>query len=95
MLTVGQIDWTECPGIERRTKRMGGAWCFAGTRVTVASLFANLAGGATVDEYVKNFPDVAAARAIQVLNFLAHRLKAVWDPVAVGCVVDVGTSTGR
>ncbi len=75
---LGQIDWNHCPGVERKAERMSGAWCFEGTRITVASLFENLAGGSSVDEYVKNFPGVGIERAVEVLDFQAQRLKAVW-----------------
>lgn len=73
-----QINWEDCPGIDQRPDRMGGAWCFKGTRITVASLFENLAGGASISEYLENFPDVGAERAADVLNFQAEKLKAVW-----------------
>ena len=76
---LGQIDWKHCPGVERDADRMSGAWCFEGTRITVASLFENLAGGSSVHEYVKNFPGVGIERATRVLQFQAERLKAVWQ----------------
>ena len=75
---LGEIDWAECPGIDRDPERMSGAWCFKGTRITVASLFENLAGGTTVDDYIEDYPDVGTERAISVLEFQAERLKAVW-----------------
>ena len=75
---LGEVNWASCPGVERSRDRMAGAWCFEGTRITVASLFENLAGGSSVDEYVKNFPGVGIDRAVTVLQFQADRLKAAW-----------------
>lgn len=76
---LGEVDWSQCPGIERRADKMSGAWCFEGTRVTVASLFENLAGGASITGYIKQFPDVETERVIKVLEFQADRLKAMWQ----------------
>jgi uncharacterized protein (DUF433 family) len=50
------IDWTTCPTVERHPERLSGAWVFRGTRVPVSALFANLEGGATVDEFLEWFP---------------------------------------
>ena len=40
---LGQIDWRECPRVDRDPEIMSGAWCFEGTRLPVSSLFNNLA----------------------------------------------------
>ena len=63
------IDWTQCPAVERDPERVGGAWVFAGTRVPLAALFENLAGGATAAEFVQWFPGVTPE---QVREVLAH-----------------------
>ena len=75
---LGEIDWKTCPGIERDPERMSGAWCFKKTRITVASLFENLASGTTVKEYLEQFPDAGSERVAGILEFQAERLKAVW-----------------
>ena len=49
------MDWSACQAVERSTKRISGAWAFAGTRVPVYAPFENLAGGATLDEFVEWF----------------------------------------
>lgn len=46
----------------------GGEPCFTGTRVPVSSLFVNLAGGVSLDEYLDAFPAVSRAQAIAVLE---------------------------
>lgn len=48
-------------------KVMHGAACFAGTRVTVQTLFDHLAAGYTIDGFLEQFPTV---RREQVLEFL-------------------------
>ena len=47
----------------------GGEPCFTGTRVPVSSLFVNLEGGVSLDEYLDAFPAVSRAQAIAVLEF--------------------------
>ena len=53
------LDWTTCGVVERHTGRVSGAWVFRGTRVPVSALFANLEGGATVEEFLEWFPGVS------------------------------------
>jgi len=54
-------------------ERLSGAPCFAGTRVPVDSLFANLESGLSLDEYLDCFPDVTREQALAVLEY-ARRL---------------------
>ncbi len=51
---------------------MSGAPVFRGTRVPVESLFTNLEGGVSLDEYLDAFPDVKRKQALAVLEY-AHR----------------------
>ncbi len=51
---------------------MSGDPVFAGTRVPVESLFTNLAGGVSLDEYLDAFPDVKRSQAMAVLDY-AHQ----------------------
>lgn len=50
----------------------GGEPCFAGTRVPVSSLFVNLEGGVSLDEYLEAFPAVKRTQALAVLEFGLH-----------------------
>ena len=50
----------------------GGEPCFSGTRVPVSSLFVNLEGGVSLDEYLDAFPAVKRAQALAVLEFGHH-----------------------
>ena len=51
------MDWENCPAVERKPGKIGGAWAFTGTRVPVYARFESLASGATIDEFVEWFPD--------------------------------------
>ena len=68
-------DWNTCPAVERKPGRVSGAWVFAGTRIPLSALYENLAGGATVDEFVEWFPGVDEKQVREVLRHEAHALK--------------------
>ncbi|MBE0540324.1 MAG: DUF433 domain-containing protein [Verrucomicrobia bacterium] len=68
------LDWTECSAVERVPGKVSGAWVFKGTRVPVAALFANLEGGATVDQFLEWFPGVTREQALTVLKFAESTL---------------------
>ncbi len=70
------MDWSQCPAVDRDPLKMGGVWCFAGTRLAVASLLENLELGATVDEFVEWFPPVTVEQVGEVLEFAKHSLHA-------------------
>ena len=69
------MDWSNCPAVERKPGKISGAWAFTGTRVPVYALFENLAGGATIDEFVEWFPGVAKQQVRVVLEHEARALK--------------------
>jgi uncharacterized protein (DUF433 family) len=52
--------------IERKPQVCGGEAVIKGTRVTVRTIFASLAEGASVDEIMKDFPTVSR-EAIQAM----------------------------
>ena len=68
------LDWTTCEVVERHPGRVSGAWVFRGTRVPVSALFANLEGGATVEEFLEWFPGVSREQVNGVLKHAAHSL---------------------
>ncbi|AMJ65877.1 DUF433 domain-containing protein [Hymenobacter sp. PAMC 26628] len=47
---------------------LGGQPVFAGTRVPVGSLFDHLEAGVSLDEFLDDFPTVAKAQAVAVLE---------------------------
>lgn len=74
------MDWSQCPAVDRSPGKLGGKWCFAGTRLAVAFLFDHLDKGSTVDEFVEWFPDVTAEQVHEVLAFAMASLE---QPAAV------------
>ena len=52
---LGQIDWRQCPHVERDPEIMSGAWCFEGTRLPVSALFSNLAAGLSIRSSSSSF----------------------------------------
>ena len=68
------LDWTTCETVERHPGRVSGAWVFRGTRVPVSALFANLEGGATVEEFLEWFPGVSREQVQGVLQHAARSL---------------------
>ena len=71
---LGQIDWRQCPHVQRDPEIMSGAWCFEGTRLPVSALFINLAGGLTIPEIIEQFPNARPDHINAVLDFVARRL---------------------
>ncbi len=71
------LDWTTCGVVEREPGRVSGAWVFRGTRVPVSALFANLEGGATVEEFLEWFPGVSPE---QVNGVLEHASRSLVSP---------------
>ena len=68
-------NWTNCPAVERNSRKMSGAWAFAGTRIPLYALHENLAAGATVAEFVEWFPDVSERQVRAVLEHEAAQLR--------------------
>lgn len=54
--------------------RMSGAPCFRDTRVPVESLFVNLEGGVSLDEWLDAFPTVSRTQAVAVLEYARQSL---------------------
>ena len=72
-------DWEKCSAVESHPEKMGGAWVFTGTRVSIASLFNHLKAGVTVHEFVEWFPGVEMSQIEEVLQheieFLNKKVK--------------------
>ena len=60
--------------MDQQAGRVSGAWVFRGTRVPVTALFANLEGGATVEEFLDWFPGVLREQVNGVLEHAAQSL---------------------
>ena len=68
------LDWSSCPAVERVSGKVSGAWVFRGTRVPVSTLFENLEGGATIDEFMEWFPGVTRQQVEAVLEHTQQSL---------------------
>ncbi len=64
------------PGLPvwQNAERMSDAPCFAGTRVPVASLFENIEGGVSLDEFLDAFEGVTREQAVAVLEYARRNL---------------------
>ena len=62
------------PVIHSDPEIMGGTPVFVGTRVPVQSLFDDLEAGDTLDEFLRQFPSVRRAQAIEALAFARETL---------------------
>jgi uncharacterized protein (DUF433 family) len=61
--------------VNRNPEIRSGTPCFAGTRVSVQTLFDYLEGTSTLDDFLDNFPSVAREVAVAVLELArAHIL---------------------
>jgi uncharacterized protein (DUF433 family) len=54
--------------------RMSGEPCFHGTRLPVSSLFENIEGGVSLDEWLEAFPSVTRGQAVAVLEYAQKRM---------------------
>jgi uncharacterized protein (DUF433 family) len=69
------MDWSTCSAVDRNSGKLGGKWCFRGTRVTVATLFEHLERGSTTEEFLEWFPSVSRAQVHEVLAFASGTLE--------------------
>ena len=74
------MDWSLCSAVDRNPAKLSGAWCFASTRLPVASLFEHLDHGSTIDEFLEWFPEISREQVHRVLAFAKESLE---QPVAV------------
>ena len=68
------LDWSQCPAVESVPGKVSGAWVFRGTRMPVATVFANLEAGASIEEIMEWF-DVTREQIAAVLDFAARSLE--------------------
>ena len=68
------MDWSLCSAVDRSPGKLGGKWCFRGTRLPVASLFEHLDQCSTVDEFLEWFPRVTREQVETVLRHTERSL---------------------
>jgi uncharacterized protein (DUF433 family) len=69
------MDWSQCNAVDSSPGKLGGKWCFRGTRVPVATLFDHLDQGSTIDEFLEWFPSVSRDQIHRVLVFAKSTLE--------------------
>jgi uncharacterized protein (DUF433 family) len=69
------MDWTLCSAVDRNPGKLGGKWCFRGTRLPVAALFEHLDQGSTIGEFLEWFPAVSREQVHRVLAFAKSSLE--------------------
>jgi uncharacterized protein (DUF433 family) len=74
MTTDALIPDENNPLIWINPERMGGTPCFYGTRLPVSSLFENLEGGVSINEWLNAFPSVTREHAVAVLEYARNRM---------------------
>ena len=70
------IDWSTCPGVVSVPDRHSGDWVFTGSRLPVYALFENLAGGATVEEFMDWFDMEDEQKVRAIFQHVADSLRA-------------------
>jgi len=70
------IDWSKCPAVESVPGKVSGNWVFKGTRLPVYTLFENLAGGATIYDFIEWFEGAEESDLKAVLEHVAQELRA-------------------
>jgi uncharacterized protein (DUF433 family) len=68
------MDWSRCSAVDWSPGKLGGIWCFRGTRLPVATLFEHLDQGSTIDEFLEWFPSVNREQVHHVLAFARSSL---------------------
>jgi len=68
---MAQLDWSQCPAVERIPGKVSGAWVLRDTRMPVSVIFENLEYGATIDEIIENY-NLTREEIQAVLEFAAR-----------------------
>ena len=64
------MEWSQCAVVDRHPDKVGGVWCFKGTRVPVAFLFEHLDDQISIEEFLDSFPSVTPEHVHGVLAFM-------------------------
>ncbi len=62
------IDWSDCPDIERVSGRVSGQWAVAGTRILAACVVDN--SDSSPEQIDDMFPGLGVERARRILEYL-------------------------
>ena len=70
------LDWPQCPAVESIPGKPSGAWVFRNTRMPVATVFAGLEEGMSIDELIETYDGLTREQIESVLEFAARSLEA-------------------
>ncbi len=71
---MAALDWSQGPAVESVPGKMSGAWVLKGTRMPVATIFANLEAGANIDNIVEWFDGLDRNQVKAVIEFAVRSL---------------------
>jgi uncharacterized protein (DUF433 family) len=64
------IDWTDCPDVERIPGKVSGQWIVVGTRILAQGVIDNAEDGYTPEELAdEHFPGLGVERARRIIAF--------------------------
>jgi len=70
------LNWDNCPAVSRSPNVMSGALVFKHSRLPVSTLFENLEGGATVDQFLDWFPGPSREQVEAVIKFVKESARS-------------------
>lgn len=71
---MAALDWSKCKEVESVPGKVSGAWVLRDTRMPVATIFANLEAGASIEEVMEWF-GVTREQINAVMDFVARSLE--------------------
>jgi len=74
------LDWSQCPAVESIPGKVSGAWVFRNTRMPVATVFAGLEEGMSIDELIETYDGLTREQIESVLEFAARSLETPSTP---------------
>ena len=70
------LDWSQCPEVDRNPEIMSGAWVLRGTRMPVSGVIENIQAGASVDDVMDWFDGLDRNSVEAVITFaLSHNVE--------------------
>jgi uncharacterized protein (DUF433 family) len=73
---MANLDWSQCPDVERIPGKVSGAWVFRDSRMPVQLVFENLEDGMSIDEITEQY-DVTREQVKAVIEFAIRSLDTV------------------
>lgn len=65
-----EIDWSECPDVERIPGKVSGKWIVKGTRILADGVIENAEGGVSLEELTTDvYPNLGVERAKRMIAY--------------------------